>query len=89
MKVFARVPIDSDEVHIPRGQVYLIPERCKGCNICVELCPKEVLLVSTQINTKGYHYPEIALGMEEACVQCDFCTVVCPEFAIYTVEIQT
>lgn len=89
MKVFARVPIDSNEVHIPRGQIYLIPERCKGCKICVELCPKEVLQVSTQINTKGYHYPEIAQGKEEACVQCDFCTVVCPEFAIFTVEVQT
>ena len=88
MKVFARVPIDVDEVHIPCGQVYLIPERCKGCNICVELCPKEVLQVSNQTNAKGYHLPEIIKGMEEACVQCDFCTVVCPEFAIFTVEVQ-
>ena len=88
MKVFARVPIDIDEVHIPCGQVYLIPERCKGCNICVEFCPKEVLQVSDQTNKKGYHLPEIIKGMEEACVQCDFCTVVCPEFAIFTVEVQ-
>ena len=88
MKVFARVPIDIDEVHIPCGQVYLIPERCKGCNICVEFCPKEVLQVSDQTNKKGYHLPEIIKGMEEACVQCDFCTVVCPEFAIFTIEVQ-
>ena len=88
MKVFGRVPIDVDEAHIPCGQVYLIPERCKGCNICVEFCPKEVLQVSNQTNKKGYHLPEIIKGMEEACVQCDFCTVVCPEFAIFTVEVQ-
>jgi 2-oxoglutarate ferredoxin oxidoreductase subunit delta len=88
MKVFGRVPIDVDEVHIPCGQVYLIPERCKGCNICVEFCPKEVLQISNQTNTKGYHLPEIAEGMEEVCVHCDFCTVVCPEFAIFTVEVQ-
>ena len=86
MKVFARTPIDLDEVQIPRGQVYLIPERCKGCNICVELCPKDVLQVSINTNVKGYHYPEIALGKENVCVHCDFCTVVCPEFAIFTME---
>jgi len=86
MKVFARTPIDLDEVQIPRGQVYLIPERCKGCDICVELCPKDVLQVSINTNVKGYHYPEIAPGKENACVHCDFCTVVCPEFAIFTME---
>jgi Fe-S-cluster-containing hydrogenase component 2 len=24
--------------------------------------------------------------MEEACVHCEFCTMVCPEFAIFTME---
>lgn len=86
MKVFERTPVDLDEVQIPRGQVYLIPERCKGCEICVELCPKDVLQVSINTNVKGYHYPEIAPGKENACVHCDFCTVVCPEFAIFTME---
>ena len=87
MKVFARVPIDIKEVLIPRGQVYLIPERCKECKICIEFCPKEVLQNSSEINSKGYHYPEVIPGMEESCVHCEFCTMVCPEFAIYTLEV--
>lgn len=87
MKVFARTPIDLDEVRVPRGQVYLIPERCKGCGFCVELCPKDVLQVSVNTNSKGYHYPEVAPGQENECVHCDFCTLVCPEFAIFTMEV--
>jgi 2-oxoglutarate ferredoxin oxidoreductase subunit delta len=87
MRVFARTPIDLAEVRVPQGQVYLIPERCKGCNICIELCPQEVLRVSNQTNAKGYHLPEIVPSKERACVHCEFCSVVCPEFAIFTLEV--
>ena len=86
MKVFQRTPLDLDTLQIPRGQVYLIPERCKGCEFCIELCPKKVFQVSENTNKKGYHLPEIVPGMEEACVHCEFCTMVCPEFAIFTLE---
>jgi 2-oxoglutarate ferredoxin oxidoreductase subunit delta len=88
MKVFARTPMDLAEIHIPHGQVYLIPERCKGCRFCIQLCPRGVLQMSEQTNAKGYHLPEIAPGKETACVHCDFCTMVCPEFAIFTLEVE-
>ena len=84
MKVFARTPIDLNKFVLLPGQVYLIPERCKGCRICVELCPRDVLEVSQQTNAKGYHLPDIIAGEERACVHCEFCTLVCPEFAIFT-----
>jgi 2-oxoglutarate ferredoxin oxidoreductase subunit delta len=87
MRVFARVPVDLEEVFIPRGQVFIIPERCKECRICIEFCPKNVLQRSEEINSKGYHYPEIVPGKEEACIHCQFCTMVCPEFAIFTREV--
>ncbi|MBN1259765.1 MAG: 4Fe-4S dicluster domain-containing protein [Anaerolineae bacterium] len=87
MKIFARTPLDLHKVNIPVGQVYIIPERCKGCQLCIEFCPQHVLQESANINAKGYHYPEIAPGKELACVHCEFCTMVCPEFAIYTLEL--
>ncbi|MBL7163660.1 MAG: 4Fe-4S binding protein [Anaerolineales bacterium] len=88
MRVFARTPINIAEVKLPLGEVYLIPERCKGCNLCIHFCPKQVLEESTGTNAKGYHYPEIISGREEDCVNCEFCTMVCPEFAIYTLEVE-
>ncbi len=88
MKVFARTPLDLDSVSIPHGQVYIIPGRCKGCEICIRFCPQEVLRISEHTNEKGYHYPEVAEGKDNACVYCDFCTLVCPEFAIYTLAVE-
>ena len=88
MRVFDRTPIDINEISIPHGQVYVVPERCKGCNICIEFCPQDILKESIAVNSKGYHYPEVASEKEEACVNCEFCMMVCPEFAIFTVEVK-
>jgi len=87
MRVFERIPVDIETVIIPQGQVYIIPERCKECKICIEFCPRQILQASSETNSKGYHYPEVIPGMEEACVHCEFCTMVCPEFAIFTLEV--
>ena len=84
--ILHRQPVDSATVRIPVGQVYVIPERCKGCRFCIEFCPEQVLAESEDMNAKGYHYPVVAEGKEQACVDCDFCKLVCPEFAIYTEE---
>ncbi len=69
---------------IPRGTVYLVEDRCKGCGLCVEFCPKDVLVMSDRFNKKGYHPPEL---MEEpplkVCIDCGFCERICPEFAIF------
>ena len=84
MRYPARAPLDTDKDVVSRGFIYLIPERCKGCQICIRLCPRNVLQVSEQNNAKGSRIPEIAPGKEDACTMCGFCAMVCPEFAIYT-----
>ena len=87
MKVYARTPLDINTITVPRGQIFVIPERCKGCEICIRFCPQQVLQVSQNTNTKGYHFPEVVTGKESDCVNCEFCTLVCPEFAIYTLPL--
>jgi 2-oxoglutarate ferredoxin oxidoreductase subunit delta len=47
----------------------------------------DVLALSAETSAKGYRYPVIAAGKEEACVNCEFCTLICPEYAIFTREI--
>ena len=85
--ILTRKPLDSATVRVPVGQVYVISERCKGCRFCVEFCPELVLVESDGMNSKGYHYPVVAEGKEQACVHCGFCNIVCPDFAIYTEEV--
>ncbi len=80
-----RKPLDLDQVKIPRGEVFIIAERCKGCAFCVEYCPKDVLVMSDEFNRKGYHPPKVVKHGE--CVNCSLCEMICPDFAIFSVEL--
>jgi len=82
-----RQPMDLDTAKFPRGQVHIIPERCKGCDYCITFCPKGVLVNAEEINAKGYHYPVVKDGKENECVHCRFCDLICPEMAIYTTDL--
>lgn len=58
-------------------------ERCKGCELCVEACRREVLTMGEQINRLGYR--SVVSERPELCTGCRACALVCPEvvFAIY------
>jgi 2-oxoglutarate ferredoxin oxidoreductase subunit delta len=55
-------------------------ERCKGCQLCIECCPTDVLGLSTDFNPKGYHYPTVE---SDGCIACQACGTICPEYAIF------
>ncbi len=80
-----RQPMDKDRIRVPRGDVTIIEDRCKGCGFCVEYCPKDVLVMSERFNTKGYHPPEMVTSGE--CVNCNLCEMICPDFAIFSSEL--
>lgn len=57
---------------------------CKGCGLCISVCPKKLLRLATEkMNDKGYN-PAV-LSDEAACIGCAMCGVICPDSAI-TVE---
>jgi len=55
-------------------------ERCKGCYLCADTCPEELLVVCDQPNAGGY-YP-VRISKQEACNACGLCATVCPDAAI-------
>lgn len=55
-------------------------DRCKGCGLCVDVCPKKVLGLSQTNNFKGY-FPVYRMN-ESACVLCGTCCIMCPDVAI-------
>jgi 2-oxoglutarate ferredoxin oxidoreductase subunit delta len=79
-----RKPLDYEDIKVPKGNVFIIEDRCKGCSFCVEYCPCDVLEMSENFNKKGYHHPRVK--NPDDCVNCNFCEVICPEFAIYVEE---
>lgn len=60
-------------------KVEIRSESCKSCGYCVKFCPKQVLAVGTQVNSKGYEYVEV---VNEDCIGCKMCAVMCPDAAI-------
>jgi 2-oxoglutarate ferredoxin oxidoreductase subunit delta len=59
-----------------RGRLELNSEECKGCGLCVEACPPEVLRLASCLNRYGYH-PVAYLG--QGCTGCGICFFACPE----------
>ncbi|ENN96670.1 4Fe-4S ferredoxin [Methanocaldococcus villosus KIN24-T80] len=53
---------------------------CKGCYICIFVCPKKVFEKSDKLNKKGI-YPPIA-KYPEKCSRCNLCVLQCPDQAI-------
>ena len=61
-------------------------DRCKGCALCIDVCPKHVLeLDSAIINPLGYH--PVRLTDAAACTSCAKCARICPD-AVYTVFVR-
>jgi 2-oxoglutarate ferredoxin oxidoreductase subunit delta len=84
-----REPINYEKFFKPRGEVHIIPERCKECNYCTNYCPKDVLERSPTVNSHGYHPVRVRPGKEDSCVACGMCQTICPDFAIFIREVQT
>jgi len=61
-------------------KVIIKQEICKGCELCVEHCPKGALEMGNEINSKGFFVAK--LTDEETCNSCTFCAIMCPDMAI-------
>lgn len=59
------------------------PARCKGCGLCVQVCPKKIIALAKTLNAKGYH--PAGVDEMEKCIGCGMCALMCPDCAI-TVE---
>ncbi|GAB6156115.1 ferredoxin family protein [Desulfosporosinus burensis] len=55
-------------------------DRCKGCELCAEACPKNIVIMADYLNAMGFH-PATVLKQEE-CISCGFCARMCPDVAI-------
>jgi 2-oxoglutarate ferredoxin oxidoreductase subunit delta len=61
------------------GKIQIDIERCKGCGLCVAVCPKKTIGISKRPNKKGFFPIEVVNG---DCIGCAACSIVCPDVAI-------
>ena len=67
------------------GYVEIDEERCKGCELCVAACPRQLIHICKRINHLGYRPAEFdaASGPDgKGCTGCAVCGLICPETAI-------
>ncbi|MFX0134419.1 MAG: 4Fe-4S dicluster domain-containing protein [Candidatus Hodarchaeota archaeon] len=60
-------------------------DRCKGCNLCIEVCPRKILKMGDQLN-KRTQYPPVLINDDAKCTFCQECEINCPDYSIYVVE---
>jgi 2-oxoglutarate ferredoxin oxidoreductase subunit delta len=63
-----------------KGFINIDRERCKGCALCIEFCPKKAIVISNDLNLKGYYVAAFDDGKE--CTGCATCAIICPDVAI-------
>lgn len=67
-----------------RGSVTFDQERCKGCGLCISVCPVNILAFDTGITNKRGYVPS-SVQEPEKCIGCMNCALMCPDLVI-TVE---
>ncbi len=69
-------------------EAILIDEQyCKGCFLCIAVCPKKVLARGEKRSRAGYSMPQVEnLG---ACISCALCEMTCPDMALTLVQEKT
>jgi 2-oxoglutarate ferredoxin oxidoreductase subunit delta len=72
-----------------RGAIVVDIERCKGCEVCIEACPTDVIALAGQVNNKGYRYAY--MKNPEACTGCTNCAIVCPDgvITVYRMKVES
>jgi 2-oxoglutarate ferredoxin oxidoreductase subunit delta len=82
---FLEQVIEMPILYQEQGQMLCLQfERCKGCDLCINICPKKVLEKSETLN-RNVQYPPTISG-EKKCTFCKMCQYVCPDFSIYVVS---
>jgi 2-oxoglutarate ferredoxin oxidoreductase subunit delta len=62
------------------GKIIIDIERCKGCGLCISVCPKSGIVISKTSNKTGY-FPAQPVDSNN-CTGCAMCAIVCPDAVI-------
>lgn len=64
-----------------RGAIRIDENRCKGCELCAVVCPKQVIEIADYFTARGYR-PALYNDPQQRCTGCLLCATICPDAAI-------
>jgi 2-oxoglutarate ferredoxin oxidoreductase subunit delta len=65
-----------------KGTVVIDIDRCKGCELCTTVCPRQILrMCRNHFNARGYRPVELA-DPEGSCTGCALCALMCPDVVL-------
>ncbi len=64
-----------------KGRIEIDKELCKGCALCLPICPYHLIQMADDYNVKGYS-PATFTDPERTCTGCMLCGMMCPEAVI-------
>ena len=68
--------MDTTNAQQDRGTVEIEADLCKGCGLCIAMCPNDLLVRSEDLNRRGYRYAQY---VGSGCNGCGICFHACPE----------
>ena len=65
-----------------KGRIEIDENLCKGCTLCILVCPKDLIeMAEDRLTPRGYH-PAKLVDPDNECTGCVICAVICPDSAI-------
>ena len=66
------------------NEVRILRQYCKGCGLCIGVCPVKCLRMSSEVTDSGLPVAEVVETVD--CIGCLQCHTICPDAAIEVYE---
>lgn len=55
-------------------------DKCKGCELCVPVCPVNIIYMAEHLNVMGFRPATVTA--QDKCISCALCARMCPDVVI-------
>jgi len=63
-----------------KGWIEVSDQYCKGCELCISVCPQDVMALDmSRLTPRGYHPVHLS---KDGCTGCAICAIICPDAAL-------
>jgi len=73
---------EKKKVRLQRGYIVVHAHRCKGCDLCIPVCPVDIIVKAGPGNVNLMGWIPVEVTDMSKCIACNLCALVCPDQAI-------